>query len=121
MDRILIEGLELFGRHGVHVEEREVGQVFSVDVELQGDFRPTRDELSATVDYMAVVRLVQEFNQVHQFQLIESLAHALSEQILSDFPRVKRARVRVSKHPSVPIGLRLGRVAVEIEQDRGHA
>ena len=120
MDRILIEGLELFAHHGVHTEEREIGQVFLVDVELQGDFRPTRDELSATVDYMAVVRLVQEFNQTHQFKLIESLAHALTERILDDFPTVGRTRVRISKYPSAPVGLRLGRVAVEVERERTH-
>ncbi len=120
MDRILIERLELFARHGVRPEEREAGQVFSFDVELQGDFAPTHDQLSETVDYMAVIQLINEFNQTHQFCLIESLANALAKQILNDFPRVAQARVRVHKWPGVPPGLRLGYVAAEIQRERSH-
>lgn len=120
MDRILIEGLELFARHGVRPEERKAGQILSFDVELQGDFSSTHDQLSQTVDYMTVIRLIDQFNQTHQFCLIESLAHALAEQILNDFPRVARARVCVNKHPAVPSGLRLGRVAAEIQRERSH-
>ena len=120
MNRILIEGLELFARHGVRPEERKAGQVFSFDIELQGDFSSAHDQLSQTVDYMAVIRLINEFNQTHQFCLIESLANALVEQILNDFPRVAQVRVRVDKHPAMPPGLRLGRVAAEIQRERSH-
>lgn len=120
MDRILIEGLELFARHGVRPEEQEAGQIFSFEVELQGDFTPTRDQLSETVDYMMVIRLIDEFNQTQRFCLIESLAGALVERILDDFPRVVRARVRVKKHPTMPPGLRLGSVAAEIQRERPH-
>ena len=118
MDRLSIEGLTLYARHGVAPEERERGGIYSFDIELQGDFAPAQDELSETVDYMAVIRLVARFNQDHRFRLIESLAHALSDRILRDFPTIRAARVRVHKHPRAPLGLQLGGVAIEVQGER---
>ena len=37
MDRILLNGLVFFGRHGCHAAEKELGQKFTVDVELECD------------------------------------------------------------------------------------
>ena len=118
MDRLFIEGLTLYARHGVAPEERERGGIYSFDIELRGDFASAQDQLSETVDYMAVIRRVASFNQTHQFRLIESLAHALSDQLLHDFPPVRRAKVRVHKHPRAPWGLQLGGVAAEVRSER---
>ena len=55
-DRILLNGLHFYARHGALAAERELGQRFLVDLELSVDARPAgrSDDLSLTVDYAAV-------------------------------------------------------------------
>jgi dihydroneopterin aldolase len=55
-----VRDLCVFGRHGVHEEERERGQDFLFDVELQVGERGTSDRLEDAVDYVEVARAVQE-------------------------------------------------------------
>ncbi len=98
MNRILICNLELFGHHGVDPEEREKGQQFWVDVELEGDFA-AQDELSQTVDYSQVVKKIRQVNSAQRFRLIESFAKAIAEELLREFPRVRKVKARVKKKP----------------------
>ena len=60
MDRILLNGMVFYGRHGTLPAERELGQPFLVDVELRMDLRPAglSDDLARTVDYGQVHRRV---------------------------------------------------------------
>ena len=97
MQRILIRGLTLFGHHGAYLKERERGQVFVVDACLDLERPSRRDELGETVDYTTVIQALRGLNEVHQFQLIESLAQALAESLIERFPRIQKARVRVRK------------------------
>ena len=59
-DRILLEGMVFFGRHGVLQSERELGQRFVVDLELRLELRPAglSDDLMRTADYSSVYLLV---------------------------------------------------------------
>src|SRR5438094_584289 len=56
MDRILMEGMAFFGRHGVFPAERELGARFTVDVELMGDLREAAasDRLDDTVNVLGL-------------------------------------------------------------------
>ena len=60
MITVEVHELRLFGRHGVHEEERERGQDFLFDIELEVGERGTSDRLEDAVDYVAVARAVQE-------------------------------------------------------------
>ena len=46
-----LEGLEVFGRHGVLDEERRDGQLFLYDVRLELGAAPPSDRVEDTVDY----------------------------------------------------------------------
>jgi 7,8-dihydroneopterin aldolase/epimerase/oxygenase len=62
LDRISLEGLRVFGRHGVREHEQRDGQEFVIDAVLWLDTRgaAANDDLSLTVDYGAVAdRLVR--------------------------------------------------------------
>lgn len=114
--RIEIRGLQVFGYHGVHADERERGQWFLVDVVLNVP-APEDDKLENTVDYTAVVETICELSGSRQFRLLESLAQALAAGIVEKFPKVKRACVRVRKRlPSSRAALRW--VAAEVELAR---
>lgn len=103
MITIHVRELRLFGRHGVHAREKEDGQEFVFDVELDVGDRGTSDRLEDAVDYREVARVVQEVSDSRSFDLLEALAtavaDALREQLGAD-----AVRVRVTK-PAVQPGV----------------
>ena len=113
-DRILIHGIQFYGYHGVHAEERKLGQRFQVDVELRLDLREAgrRDDLGATVDYGKVTAAVMEVGSSRQCQLLEGLAEGIAAVLIQRFA-VGEVTVRVTKlHP--PMSHVTGGVSVEI-------
>ncbi|HKT43664.1 MAG TPA: dihydroneopterin aldolase [Gaiellaceae bacterium] len=111
---ILVElrGLRVFGRHGVHQEERESGQDFLFDVELEVGERGANDRLEEAVNYVEVARAVREVSDAHAYSLIEALAVAVAEELRARF-HVERATVRVTKPAVRPAGLD-GAVSVSV-------
>lgn len=114
LSKIRIENLQLFGYHGVRDEERERGQLFSIDAEIEFDF-PQRDNLAETVDYVRVIERIREINEASSFRLIETFAHVIAQEILKSFRPVRRVSVRVKKvRPPVAPGITLDAVAAEV-------
>jgi 7,8-dihydroneopterin aldolase/epimerase/oxygenase len=99
-----VRDLRVFGRHGVHEEEREHGQDFLFDVDLEVGERGTSDRLEDVVDYVEVVRAVQEVSNERQYALLEALAAAVVEKLEQRFSP-ERVRVRVRKPEVRPAGL----------------
>lgn len=120
MQRIRIHSFKLFGHHGVYPEERERGQVFVVDVRVEIERRSDRDELASTVDYTAILEAMRQLNETQRFQLIESLAQALANDLIERFPRIQRARVRVRKRLPATRG-DVKWVAAEVVRERSSA
>lgn len=110
-----LAGLELHGRHGVLDHEREHGQRFLYDVWLDVA-EPARDEIGAALDYRDVVAAVRDVNE-RAFQLLETLAAALADELLARFPAATAARVRVRK-PDVDLGVPVEHSAVTAERSR---
>jgi dihydroneopterin aldolase len=107
-----VRGLRVFGRHGVHEEERERGQDFVFDVELEVGERGTTDRLEDAVDYVEVARAVQEVSDGRRFSLLEALATAVADELEQRFAP-ERVRVRVEKPAVRPAGLE-GTVSVTV-------
>jgi 7,8-dihydroneopterin aldolase/epimerase/oxygenase len=99
-----LHGLQIFGRHGVHAEERERGQDFVFDVELAVGERGLSDRIEDAVDYSAVARAVQEVSDARAYNLLEALAAAVADELLERFG-AERATVRVAKPAVRPGGL----------------
>ena len=57
-DKILLEGMIFYGRHGTLPAERELGQPFIIDLELRLNLQAAglSDDLRQTVDYSEVHR-----------------------------------------------------------------
>lgn len=122
MDRIIVEGMEFFGYHGAHPEERKLGQRFSVDVSLGLDLHPagTSDDLTKTINYGGVYQTVRLVVEGEPQQLIEAVAERIAAAILAAYP-VEEVRVRVNK-PGAPIkGAIFSNVAVEITRQRAQS
>jgi dihydroneopterin aldolase len=95
---IAIEGIEIFGYHGVYPIEKKVGHRFVVDVYLRVPVGEagSSDDLADTVDYSKVYQMVLAImnEPVH---LLEKLVKQIQTQLLADFPRVAGGRIRVAK------------------------
>lgn len=113
-DKIVLRDMVFYGYHGVFEAEREIGQRFEVDVELHLDLRSAgrSDDLDSTVNYVDVYTVVKEIVEEREFDLVESLAEAVAQEILSTYD-LERVVVRVRK-PHAPIGGITGGVEVEI-------
>jgi dihydroneopterin aldolase len=107
-----VRDLRVFGRHGVHEEERERGQDFVFDVELEVGERGTSDRLEDAVDYVEVARTVREVSDARQFALLEALATAVADELERRFAP-DGLRVRVRKPEVRPAGLE-GTVAATV-------
>ena len=95
-----LEGLEVFGRHGVEEEERREGQMFFYDVRLEVSDAALSDRIEDAVDYRLVADCVREISEGREFRLIEALAGAVADALLARF-EVERVWVRVRKpHPA---------------------
>ena len=104
MITVEVRDLRLFSRHGVHDEERERGQDFLFDVELDVGERGASDRLEDAVDYVEVARVVQEVSEARQFALLEALASAVADELEQRFSP-ERLLVRVRKPEVRPAGL----------------
>jgi len=102
MITIHVEDLRLFGRHGVHAHEKENGQEFVYDVELDVGERGISDRIEDAVDYREVTRVVQEVNDARSYDLLEALATAVADALQERFAP-ERVRVRITK-PAVEPG-----------------
>ena len=108
-----LEGLEIFGRHGVLDEERREGQLFLYDVWLELGGAPPSDRVEDTVDYRDIADCVKEISDGRQFNLIEALAATVADALIERFA-VERVRVRVRK-PS-PAGVPAAYSAATVER-----
>jgi dihydroneopterin aldolase len=102
MITVRVSDLRLFGRHGVHPHEKEQGQEFVFDVELDVGERGADDRFESAVDYRAVQRIVQEVNDARSYDLIEALAAAVADALQQAFAP-EGVRVAVTK-PAVQPG-----------------
>jgi dihydroneopterin aldolase len=104
MNTIELRGLRLFGRHGVHAHEKENGQDFLFDVDVEVGERGSSDRFEDAVDYGEVALTVQEVSDARSYDLIEALAGAVADELLRRFA-ADRVTVRVVKPTVRPGGL----------------
>ena len=123
-DRIIMEGMQFYGFHGVNVEERSLGQSYVVDLAVEIDLGvPGRsDRLEDTVSYTYLYRSVQKVLEGESKNLLEATAEDVAGRILEEFP-VDAVQVRVKK-PRPPIkGSFVENAVVEIYRvrDQNHS
>lgn len=115
-DRIVLEGVSAFGRHGVLDVEKREGQTFVVDVTMELDLSRAglSDDLSQTVDYAEVAAAIVARITGPSFDLIERLAEVIADDVLAH-PLVDTVHVVVHK-PEAPVGFPFTDVQVQISR-----
>lgn len=117
--KICLNEMVFYGYHGVHAEERSLGQRFIVTAKLFTDDSLDSEirHLEDTIDYTQVYARIKEVIETHQFQLLESCANFIADELLRDFPLLVRLKIKIEK-PSVPIQGSLRSVEVSLSRCR---
>ena len=97
-DRILLRGLVVDTRIGVHERERLAPQPVEIDVDLGVCLAAAgrSDRLGDTVDYEAVEQLIRREASGSAFYLLEALGESLADRLLA-MEAVRTVRLRLWK------------------------
>lgn len=116
---IRLSGIEAIGFHGVLESERENGQTFIVDCELEVDTSQSvvTDNIDHAVDYSKVAELISEQIQTEPVNLIEVLADRMALEILNQFLLVKSVEITLHK-PQAPISVDFQDVSTTVIRTR---
>lgn len=111
-----VTGIEIFAYHGCMEEESRLGGKYIVDVEIETNFlrAAESDELSDTIDYVDVRRIVVEEMAIRS-KLIEHVGYRIQERFRAEFSGLIKSRVKVRKI-NPPIEGVVKEVAIIIER-----
>lgn len=110
--------MRFYAFHGCFEEEQKIGTHFLVEVAFETDTSRAQrsDDISDTVNYLEVYRVVQR-EMMQPSHLLEHVGDRIGEALLAAFPPMERVRVKVCKF-NPPLGGQLESVSVEITKDR---
>jgi dihydroneopterin aldolase len=98
MDIIFIKGLRIDTVIGVYPEEKVKTQAILLDIKLYCDIGKASltDDIKYAVDYHKISEEIYSFVSKSRFELIESLAEACSQRLLS-YQGVSKVKLKLSK------------------------
>jgi dihydroneopterin aldolase len=75
--------MKFFGHHGVTEEEKEKGEKYEVDCEIETDIAncAASDNIDDAINYDMVYYLIQEHLENRRYNLVETIAEKLKEEI----------------------------------------
>jgi len=118
MGIIRVENIRLFAHHGCLTEETKIGSDYRVDLEVKTNLKTSAktDELSDTVDYVFLNKVVRE-EMAQPSKLLETVAQRILNRIFSEDQMVTKAAVSVSKI-NPPIGGDVEMVTIKMTEKR---
>lgn len=117
MNKIRIEKMVFFARHGFYPEENIIGGKFEVDIEFTTIFSSEakdNDEISGTVNYEMVYAIIKEEMDITS-KLLEHVANRIIKRLYRDISQISFIKLKISKL-NPPMGGEIGRVAVILEK-----
>ena len=108
-----------YGFHGIYEYEREQGQKFYIDVEIEMEDAKAieTDDVKDAVDTAAVYDIVGEAVKNKRYQLLISLSAHIGDKLLAKYPHFDSVTATIRK-PSVPISGPIDYVEVETTRTR---
>lgn len=115
MFTISLHNLIFFSFHGVHEEERILGNRYEVNVELSFYTGEEITGLEQTINYVSVYELIKQ-RMAMPTKLMETLVQDLAKKIVDFDARIKSITVSVEKK-NPPISNMEGSVSVNYKKD----
>ena len=96
---VSVQGLQIYGYHGLCDEERSLGQKFLFTIRCQlGDVRSHLDDrLDHSVGYDVLARDVSGISESKKFRTLEALAETIARALLVAHSAIETIEVDVSK------------------------
>ncbi|WP_299332838.1 dihydroneopterin aldolase [uncultured Psychroserpens sp.] len=118
MGIIKVKNIRVFAYHGCLKEETKIGSDYRVDLEVKANLKTSAktDELTDTVDYVLLNKIVKEEMQ-HASKLLETVAQRILDRIFKEDHLVNKATVSVSKL-NPPIGGDVESVTIKMTERR---
>ena len=118
MDVIHLSGIEIFAHHGVFDHEKENGQrfFFDVDIEYDSSQAAVSDNLADTLDYAAVVTAIRDAVLGEPVDLLEALALRVMKAIFS-FEMAQMVILTIHK-PDVEMPVDIAGVSITVHRHR---
>ncbi|MBR2215869.1 MAG: dihydroneopterin aldolase [Selenomonadaceae bacterium] len=119
MAKVRIHNMMFYGFHGVYEYEREQGQkfFFDLEIELPDDAAIESDDLKDGVDTAAVYDIVKYATENKRFTLLEALSAHIGDKLLAKYPHFSAVTTKIRK-PSVPISGPIDYVEAETTRRR---
>lgn len=101
--RIRLKRLRFYSKIGVFSQEREVGNEFEVNLEVEYDASSfCEEELATTISYADIYEEVAEIMN-REWLLLESVVSHISKRLLLRWPMIFRGKIAISKiAPPIP-------------------
>ncbi len=117
MDEIRIDELQVKAFHGVYEDEKETGQYFYVNAVLHTNTREAglKDDLNLSTDYAKICSLIRSVMLRESYDLIETVAEHIAEEILLGFPLIRAVDIEVRK-PEAPVPVEFKSISVRISR-----
>ncbi|EPR71970.1 Dihydroneopterin aldolase [Winogradskyella psychrotolerans RS-3] len=118
MGIIKVENIRVFANHGCLKEETAIGSDYKVDIEVKANLQTSAvsDELSDTVDYVLLNKIVRE-EMAKPSKLLETVAKRILNRVFIEEALITKATVAVSKI-NPPIGGDVEMVTIKMTQKR---
>jgi dihydroneopterin aldolase len=95
--KVALQGARFFAYHGFYEEEQSTGTEFIVDVETEFEVSGSgNDDISRTVNYETLYNILSVQMKNTQ-KLLETVAHAILEEVKNEFTAVQYIRVTIRK------------------------
>lgn len=116
MGKIILENIRIYSNHGCLDEEALIGSDYLVDLEIEADLSKSAktDELSDTVDYVHLNKIVKEEVLIRS-KLLETVAERILLRINNELSMVTFAKIKLSK-VNPPIGGNVEKVSIVLEK-----
>jgi len=114
--KIYLENMLFYANHGVYEAEKQKGNMFSVDIELEADLQKaaSSDNLNDTLNYEQIYDITAAEMKIRS-NLLENVAERIFIKINHNFPQITSLKVKVSKH-NPPFKGRVEKVSVEMQK-----
>lgn len=118
MGTITVDNIRVYAYHGCLTEETTIGSDYLVNVKVDADLSKAAgsDQLTDTVDYVHINRIVKEEMAIAS-KLLEHVVKRISDRIFSEIDLAQKIEVSVAKI-NPPIAGDVEKVTVHLKFDR---